>query len=320
MRLLLPLLLASAGTDAAPGIERSLRAGDTELHVTVDTRSPERAEQLHRWLAEVATASLAAYGRFPLDRARIRVEEIRSTDSSPVPWGQTLRQDDAAVLLYVRKGASLKELRNDWTAIHELAHLFHPYLGTRGRWLAEGLASYYQNVLRARVGLLGEEQAWQRLDAGFGRGRRAVTGVRLDALGQRHDGTMRVYWAGAAYWMEADLALRARGSDLDSVLAEYSRCCLRGTGRVEPEAFVAALDRIDGETVFGDLYRRYSASLEFPSLDMAYQRLGISIRDEGLSFSPRPDTVRLRREVMGRRTVPTARLSPPTATRATPDE
>jgi hypothetical protein len=73
-----------------------------------------------------------------------------------------LRRNSVAVLLYVRKGASLEELRADWTAAHELSHLFHPYLGDDGRWLAEGLASYYQNVLRARSGLLEEADAWRR--------------------------------------------------------------------------------------------------------------------------------------------------------------
>ncbi|HEY0506110.1 MAG TPA: hypothetical protein VGD42_21710 [Lysobacter sp.] len=302
LRLLLPLLLATAGADAAPAVGRTLRAGDTELHVVVDASSQQRAEQLHRWMAEVANASLTAFGRFPLDRAEVRVREIRSSDASPVPWGQTSRRDDVAVLLYVRDDASLEQLRSDWTAVHELAHLFHPYLGRRGRWLAEGLASYYQNVLRARAGLLGEEQAWQRLDAGFGRGRGATTGVRLDELGRR--GTMRVYWTGAAYWLEADLALRARGSDLDSVLARYAACCLRAGDTREPAAFIAELDRIADGGVFGDRYRRYAASLEFPSLDAAYRQLGISVGDAGLRFSPQPDAARLRQAVMGRRPVP----------------
>lgn len=289
--------------------ERILRAGNSALRVTViDAPGRARAEELQRWLAETAEATLAAFGRFPLPEARVRVEQITSNDPSPVPWGQTVRRDGVAVHLYVREDASLEELRNDWTAVHELAHLFHPYLGDDGRWLAEGLASYYQNVLRARVGLLDESQAWQALDAGFGRGRREASGNRLDELSRRHRGTMRVYWAGAAYWLEADLALRReQGRDLDAVLSQYARCCLRGTGRVEPEAFAAQLDRIGGGDVFQRLYRRYAASREFPPLDAAYAALGIQSRAGELHFSPRPDAVRLRRAVMARR--PSRQLS-----------
>ena len=302
-RLLLSLLLASAGAEAGATAvdERVLRAGDSELRIAVVAPNRARAEMLHRWLAETAQAALGVSGRFPLDHARVRVEEVASDDPSPVPWGQTSRRRDVAVLLYVRDDATFEELRADWTAVHELAHLFHPYLGARGRWLAEGLASYYQNVLRARAGLLPEEQAWQRLDAGFGRGRRATTDVRLDELGRRRGGTMRVYWAGAAYWLEADLALRARGSDLDTVLARYARCCLRGTASVTPQAFVAELDRIAAAEVFAPLYQRYAAARAFPSLEAAYARLGISAADGRLSFSSAAQATRLRKALMGRR-------------------
>lgn len=299
LQLSLSLLLASAGVAAAPIDERTVHAGETELRILVDAPDRARADMLHRWLAEVAKAELAVSGRFPLANAQVRVEEIRSDDPSPVPWGQTSRRRNVAVLLYVRDDATLEELRSDWTAVHELAHLFHPYLGMRGRWLAEGLASYYQNVLRARIGLLSEEQAWQRLDAGFGRGRGAVTGIRLDELGRR--GTMRVYWAGAAYWLEADLALRARGSSLDAVLGKYAQCCLQGTATVAPEAFVAELDRVADADVFAGLYRRYAASREFPSLDAAYQRLGIRYQDDRMHFSQQADALRLRQAIMGRR-------------------
>lgn len=284
--------------------ERILRAGASALHVTViDAPSQTRAEELQRWLAQTAESTLAAFGRFPLPEARVRIEQIQSRDRSPVPWGQTLRRDGVAVLLYVREDASFQALRDDWTAAHELAHLFHPYLGNDGRWLAEGLASYYQNVLRARVGLLDQAQAWRELDAGFGRGRRETSGARLDELSRRRrGGTMRVYWAGAAYWLEADLALRREhGSDLDAVLSQYARCCLRGTGRVEPEAFVTQLDRIAGGDVFRRLYQRYAASRAFPPLDAAYAALGLETRAGTLHFSTQPDAARLRHAVMGRR-------------------
>lgn len=203
----------------------ALRSGDRVLRLDI---APDigaaRAQVLRDWMAETAAATLTAYGRFPLEDATIRISEVDRDSNSPVPWGQTLRRDDVAVLLYVRRDASLSELRADWTAVHELSHLFHPYLGSGGRWLAEGLASYYQNVLRARSGLLDEAEAWRRLDAGFGRGRREDSGLRLDELsaGRGRGGTMRIYWAGAAYWLEMDLALRGRGSSLDSVLSRYA--------------------------------------------------------------------------------------------------
>lgn len=50
--------------------------------------------------------------------------------------------------------ATTSELSRDWTATHELSHMLLPYVASRDRWLSESLASYYQNVLRARDGRL----------------------------------------------------------------------------------------------------------------------------------------------------------------------
>ena len=309
--LVLAIVLTIAGAAQGADVARArlredgelLRAGNHALRIEfvgVDDR--QRRAELRRWLAETAEATLTAYGRLPLREATVRIKEVRSRSDSPVPWGQTVRQGSVAVLLYVRQGATMEELRADWTAVHELSHLFHPYLGEDGRWLAEGLASYYQNVLRARSGLLDEAEAWRRLDAGFGRGRRENSGMRLDELSRRHHGTMRVYWAGAAYWLEMDLALRRSGSSLDAVLAQYSDCCLQGSGKVAPQDFVAQLDRIVGGERFDARYQRYVAARTFPALDATYAALGLREAEAGsLRFSDDAEAVRLRRAVMGRR-------------------
>lgn len=284
--------------------ERTLRAGDSRLRVVVENApSRARADELQDWLAECARAARTASGRFPLSRAQVRIRLVprRGADPSPVPWGQTVRDDGVAVLLYVREDASVAELREDWTAVHELSHLFHPYLGSEGRWLAEGLASYYQNVSRARAGMLDADEAWRRLEGGFQRGRRVGAGPRMDEIGWSRGSTMRIYWAGAAFWLEADLALRRRGGDLDRVLARYSQCCLVGDEHVPPKAFIAALDRVGGDGVFAGLYARYAAMTGFPPLDAAYRSLGLSLENGALRFSDAAQAVRLRRAIMGPR-------------------
>jgi hypothetical protein len=308
LRVAFGLLLTTAAVSvpaqdaAAPDETRILRAGDSELRVeVVGVDDARRRAQLQDWLAEVAKAQLTAFGRYPLHSARVRIEQTDRDDDSPVPWGQTLRRGDAAVLLYVRGDATVPELRADWTAIHELSHLFHPYLGRDGRWLSEGLASYYQNVLRARAGLLTAEQAWRLLDAGFGRGRRESSGMPLIELSREHKGTMRVYWAGAAFWLQADVALRRdHDTSLDRVLSQYSQCCLSGTGYVSAAAFLAELDRLSGTTVFSSQYARYVDSREFPSLDTTYRELSIMQRDGTLAFDDSPPGAALRRSIMAR--------------------
>ncbi|GAA5068293.1 hypothetical protein [Lysobacter panacisoli] len=301
-RWLCPLVLAFAGLAPAwaQDEERTLSAGGNTLEVTVvDVDDPARRAELQGWLAEVAAATLTAYGRYPLAQARVRIMQIDSDDDSPVPWGQTRRRGDAAVLLYVRRDASLSELRADWTAIHELSHLFHPYLGDDGRWLAEGLASYYQNVLRARAGLVAQDEAWRLLEAGFARGRRESSGTPLVELSRRHRGTMRVYWAGAAFWLEADIALRRdHRSSLDQVLSRYSTCCLRGVGEVPPQEFLASLDELSRSRVFSELYRRYADSRAFPPLEHAYRALAIEEDADGKLDFRDGRAAALRRSIM----------------------
>jgi hypothetical protein len=279
---------------------RVLHAGGSVLRVeVVDVDDPARVDLLQRWIRESAVATKTRSGRFPLREAYVRVQQIDSRDSSPVPWGQTQRRREVGVLLYVRRDADYDSLRNDWTAVHELSHLYHPYLGDSGRWLAEGLASYYQNVFRARAGMLDADDAWERLDAGFRRGETATSGARLDAMGRGRGGTMRVYWAGAAYWLEADLALRSgSGTTLDSVLDRYARCCLHGDDSVAPPDFAATLDRIAGGDTFVALYRRYAASRGFPPLDDAYRRLGITRDGDGLEFAGNHASRQLRDAIM----------------------
>jgi hypothetical protein len=303
----------AAAVAASAANERVLRVGDGRLRVIVENPpDPARADQLQAWLAECVRAQLSAFGRFPLREATVRVRLVprRGRDPSPVPWGQTVREDGVSVLLFVRDDAGNEELRADWTAVHELSHLFHPYLGDAGRWLAEGLASYYQNVLRARIGLLDGEEAWRRLDGGFRRGRDAGAGPRMDEIGWRRGATMRIYWAGAAFWLDADLALRReRGRSLDQVLAAYSQCCLREDSRTTPEAFIAALDRAGGGGTIARAYARHAAMTGFPSLDRDYAELGIETDGEQLRFSPDPAKARLRAAIMGPRAAVAVRSS-----------
>jgi hypothetical protein len=200
-------------------------------------------------------------------------------NATPVPWGQAMRAGGSALKLFVGLRASERALREDWTLAHELSHLLHPYLHSRGRWLSEGLASYYQNVLRARAGMLTAEEAWQRLDAGFARGRDepGSRGQSLSAaaVGGRRS-TMRVYWSGAAFWLEADLALRQqRGLGVDQVLASFAREHLPSHRQWEAERFVAELDRLAGSELLSAQFERYRRGREFPPLDDAYRQLGL---------------------------------------------
>lgn len=229
---------------------------------------PWQAHDLRR-IEPVADALLQAFGRLPRRDAQVLVLPLPG-ERDAAPWGQTTRGEAPAVQLFVGAEAAPGALLEDWTATHEFAHLLHPHLGPRGRWLSEGLASYYQNVLRARLGALPAAEAWERLDAGLQRGRDDARsrGMSLVQASRRLDATrsyMRIYWSGAAFWMEADFDLRTAGDSLDRVLRRFAQCCLERDAELTPEAFVAQLDRLAGRDVFESRYQRFAASVEFPA-------------------------------------------------------
>lgn len=220
-----------------------------------------------RWLEAVAGDLLQAYGRLPLVDAQVLVVPLPGVQSA-VPWGQVTRGGGSAVHLFIGAEAGYAGWRADWTATHEFAHLLHPFMGDAGRWLGEGLASYYQNVLRARSGALSAEEAWEKLRAGFERGRRATPDDALPladaAMSRQRGSTMRIYWAGAAFWLESDLHLRRHGDSLDRVLGEFAARHLPAERRWTPEAFMAALHAIAPAGAWDARLQAYATARRFP--------------------------------------------------------
>ncbi|MEO6064463.1 MAG: hypothetical protein ABIP49_01605 [Lysobacterales bacterium] len=249
--------------------ERVVRKPGGVLRVAVlAARGSAFAKRLDAWIDGIADVALTASGRLPLRDAQILVVPIAGS-SAATPWGEVQRGGGSALHLYPGAQASAQTLREDWTATHEISHLLHPYLGTRGRWLGEGLASYYQNVLRARAGWMSVDAAVASLRSGFARGRRDTTSgtTVVDASRQMHQtrNFMQVYWTGAAYWLGVDARLRrAHNTTLDAVLARYSECCLRGGDVATSERFIATLDRLSDTREFSTEFDRASRATTFP--------------------------------------------------------
>jgi predicted metalloprotease with PDZ domain len=160
-------------------------------------------------------------------------------------------------------------------------------MGRSGRWLAEGIASYYQNISRARAGHMSQKEAWQKLHAGFGRGRKDSGSQTLRQANRnlgKQGGYMRVYWTGAAIALLADVDLRRQSGgrqSLDLVLDEFAACHLPSEKMWKVEEFLATLDQIGKTDVFTRLYDRYVDNPRFPDLDNAYAYLGLSSSRKG---------------------------------------
>ncbi len=262
-------------------------------------------KKIHNWLSRVTRAILSAYGKLPIPDVQVLVFPLASHGRA-VMFGQSIRGEGNALELLVDVSRPQSEFESDWVAVHELSHLMHPYLGDSGSWLAEGLATYYQNVLRARAGLLTPAQAWDRLREGFSGQRMTYETPLVDASRNMHTthDFQRVYWSGAAFWLIVDRDLR-RDSDgkltLDIVLSRFHDCCLPAYQGWHPDDFVAKLDELAGSETISTRYREFAAMRTFPDWKKVYDDLGIHEAGTHLQLDTRATHAALRDAIMAPR-------------------
>lgn len=280
----------------------ALPGGVLRLTILHGGDATQRA-MLHRWFDHISQAILSAYGKLPLPDVQVLMIPIQRNDHGHggVLFGQSVRGQGNSLQLLVDPSRPASDFDGDWMAVHELSHLMHPYLGDRGAWLAEGLATYYQNVLRARAGLLAPAQAWGELADGFARGAsKQSTDTLDDAAAKMHrtHAFQRIYWAGAAFWLTVDDDLRRESGDkigLDTVLGRFGACCLPAYAEWQPEDFIARLDKLAGTTLIAKRYREFAAQRAFPDTTSVLAGLGVD-RDG----HPRDDRDHARRDAIMR--------------------
>lgn len=290
-----------------PFDQRLLGSPDARLKVAIlgDLELPKR-DQLANWVDHLGDL-LAPVGGLPLPQTQVLVVPT-ARSGGPVPWGQVYRAGYGGVHFFVNAEQSPEAFLADWTGAHEFSHLLHPYLGTRGRWMAEGLASYYQNVLRGRSGLLSEKDVWEKLLAGFERGRRdRSAGQSLASVTQhmrRERAFMRVYWSGAAWWLRRDVELRQQSDgklSLDRLLARFAARHLPAQRRWTPEQFAAALDELAGMELFEVAVATAERETSFPDMRDLHERLGLVTDASGQlsTLNQHAELAAVRRQIAG---------------------
>jgi predicted metalloprotease with PDZ domain len=160
-----------------------------------------------------------------------------------------------------------------------------PLVRERHRWISEGFASYYQNVLMSRAGRYTEREAWTKLHEGFERGRASrpeLSPNNAAAQGVRQ-ARMKIYWSGAAIALLADIELRERSGgreSLDTALDRLQKCCLPSERTWSGTELFTKLDSLVDGPVFMPLYRRHANNTGFPNLRPVFERLGVDIEDD----------------------------------------
>ncbi len=273
------------------------------LHGTDDAQR----KALDAWLSRISRAILSAYGRLPIPDVQVLVFPLTSRGRAVI-FGQSIRGEGNALELLVDASRPAAEFDSDWVAVHELSHLMHPYLGDRGSWLAEGLATYYQNVLRARAGLLTPAQAWDRMREGFAGQAPSYDKTLEDSASGMHRSHdfRRVYWSGAAFWLTVDRDLRRDSSGkltLDLALSRFHDCCLPAYRPWSPEDFVARLDALLGTKTIAARYCEFADMRAFPDWRTLFNDLGIRDAGEHLQLDAHAPEAKLRDAIMAPRDV-----------------
>ena len=283
-----------------------------ELAVLDPERAPPHAA-IRDWLSEAARAASLLYGTFPSPWAQVIVVPTRASDS-PVAFGITGRGSPGSMVLFVAPNAERQALVSDWVAVHEMTHLGAPFVSRDESWLTEGLATYYQEVLRGRAGLQSPEQTFWALDDGFRRG--AESGgqrtLREESGGFAFE---RIYWGGAAIAFEADVELRRRSGgarSLDDALDLLRVCCSEDARPWSAAEMVARIDEAAGNHVFGDAVRRHLGSTDFPPARALLARLGVTTDARSAHLDDGAPDAAIRRALLEPRTG-AAQLSVPSS-------
>ncbi|MDA1195399.1 MAG: hypothetical protein O2894_09470 [Planctomycetota bacterium] len=278
-------------------------AGSTVEIGVLDAPHAASAEGIRTWVHEAMRAVATIDGRFPTPRLAVIVEPVPGRDP-PSPFGTSMRAGGGHVHLLLSNAAKDPALPGEWVAVHEMMHLALPWTFDEEAWLQEGFTTYYQEVLRARAGMISEREAWQNIEAGFGRGRRRG-GVRTLALESRdmhrEHAYHRVYWAGAAIALLIDVRLRS-GSNGRYALDDFVNWwrAHRG-GQVNANRGLDLLRAAEEALQVSPCSRiavRWLESTDFPDVGPVYEALGIRARAGRVELDDTAPQAALRRAIM----------------------
>ena len=119
----------------------------------LDGPTPALRDALKRWIERAALSLTTVYGVFPVSELQVVIVPT-PRGNKPVPWAYVARGGGSAIHLFIQPNYPEAEFIRDWSVVHEMSHLFLPYMEWGDAWLVEGLPTYFQNVAMARGGLI----------------------------------------------------------------------------------------------------------------------------------------------------------------------
>lgn len=254
-----------------------LEAGERRVRVVFAEGAPglDRAAVLD-WVGRAIAATTAYYGVFPMAEYTLFViAEPGARVGHATTWGY----NGSVTRQRVGIATSKASFDDDWILVHEMVHCAFPDMPRRALWLQEGNATWVEPVARVRAGQLPASEIWRQAINGLPRGKAAADDGGMD-------GTLdhgRLYWGGAAFWLEAEIAIFAatdgRKSLRDALIA-INRASGGNIVDWTPEATMRIGDAAIGKPVLTRLYTRWATTPVVIDETQLFARLGVR-RTEG---------------------------------------
>jgi len=247
------------------------------------------------WVHGGASCVASLFGRFPVD-ATIFVVPMQGADE--VVFGRVLSLAGASVALLFGSEARPETAHGDWVVVHELFHLGCPSFVGEGHWLEEGLATYYEPLLRERAGWMTQADLWRHFTREMRRGvRRRGEPPSLE----ERDDINSTYWGGALFALMVDVRIReATGGRraLDDVMRSVLGRLGDATHVARVADFIRAGDEETGTNVLADEYARFALAGEAVDLGSLWASLGVQTQgDDAVSLRDDAPLAAVRRSI-----------------------
>jgi hypothetical protein len=233
-----------------------------------------------------ASAIVAYYGRFPVDRARVLVVSV--PDRGGAPGGTTWGDVDGFqgfTRLRIGEHTTQADLDDDWVATHELVHLAFPSQPREHHWIEEGLATYVEPLARVKTGELTARRVWSDMVRDIPQGEPGSGDQGLD----RTHNWARTYWGGALFCLEADVEIRRQTGNRKG-LEDALRGIVAAGGTIdhqwELEQALEIGDRATGTHVLANQYQAWKDQPVTVDLDQLWSELGVARTADGVEFVP----------------------------------
>ena len=253
-------------------VTRIARVGASVDVAQLGTMTAMNDADVTTWVSEATSLIEGFYGRFPVDATVFLVPLPGGTE---LQFGSVLALSGASVVILAGEGLPLAKTHEEWVLVHELFHLGTPTFWGEGRWLEEGLATYYEPVLRARAGWISEADLWAHFAEQMPRGVRDPESA--PSMEDRRD-IDSTYWGGALFVLLADVRIRARTAGVHS-FDDVLRAVLARGGDVTHVWKVADVlrvgDEVTGTRVLAELYRGFVLGGEAVDLEAELAALGV---------------------------------------------